>query len=326
MACGSKSAKVSKDTLAHLPKDATFVVGIRAGDILESDAWKKLVVPKTAGNEDFQKFLACAPWSKVDLVMVSGNIPAERATVIVKGLTRAQVQSCAEKIAKDDGETATIKNDGKLMSLKKSGDDDTMWIGWLSDTTLVVASGDAVDHDPAAQKALVEQRLAGKDGLDTNKAMMDLLASVKADTIFGAGDLSAFQTQVPGIKSIAGTIEVSGGLKMHLRVGFTDAKVATNNSKRAEGFVGMVKLKPEIAWIADRVKISTDDTFAVAKIDLSADDLGKLAGMADKFPLPFARRRERPVPPMGINPHQAPAPDMAPPPGQAPAQAAPATP
>ncbi|HUS66017.1 MAG TPA: hypothetical protein VMZ28_15800, partial [Kofleriaceae bacterium] len=260
---------------AVFPGDSQLLVGVNFGALRASPMWAKSKDQVEAGLPPELKALKAEcgfdPVSELQTVIFAGSPQKEEAVLVVKGLKRATIKTCIDKMAAK-GEKVSVTEEGNIASFNFDGEPATG--AWMDDTTLVLA--------PKKDKAYVEARLAGTSGLADTSPLMGLLKSVDTSaSIYFVADLTgAGALPVPGAKGAFGSLKISDGLALDAGGRFDTADNAKGAHTMATQGLAMVKQKmPPLAKYADKAKLSQKDNDVILQLSLSEAELTELQGM-----------------------------------------------
>lgn len=286
------SGEASKETMALLPEDANVFFGARLSELSESKLWKDYVAPQLADDEDYQDMVeACGKdlIPELESVVGAANTETEMLSVVLRGITRAELETCSEN---SEGDNAfTLSDEDELVVFTDSEGDKT-YMHWIDDDSVLVAgpTDDANEDDEAAQKQALLDRLAAEESLADNETMMELIGDLDTgDSLYAAAIVESIAgNPLAGEwQSAAGSVDVSDGVTIDVRAGFSSAEVAEEFSKKADAVIGMAVMKPELEWIPDLVELSVEETFIVGNAELSEEDVGKLEELVESGAIPL---------------------------------------
>jgi len=274
----------AKTSFGVFPKESEFVVGFNGDSLRKSGLYKQfspMLEGALAKEKEYQTFKdTCGfdPVSKIESVILGGSMNGDDGVVVVKGFNRGEAKSCAEKMAKKEGEDVKIEEDGKLMKVTNKGE--VMWFGWLDDNTVVTGAGGEGDGG----KAWVEGRMAGKDGLDTNADMTALLKQVdSAGTLWFVAkpkDNSKMAMMGPPPSALFGTILLTAGLKADVGIRYGKPEEASSFVEQSKQMMTAMASDPTTKMIADKTKMEAKGNDAIIQLELSEEELGKVVAMA----------------------------------------------
>lgn len=272
-----------KSAFALFPKETNMVVGINLGQISASQLYKQFIEPKIKAEADkeFAEFKAeCGfdPMTTIKSIVIGGVMDnnmepdEDKMLMVIKGVTRDQAVSCAEKMAKKEDSEVEITQEGNFTKVVNKEKGKTMWVAWLDDSTMALSGEE--------DKAYLEKRISGADGVDQNKDLMDLLGN----TDQSAGIWLAVQkpegAESPGgveFKGAFASVNLSGGLKV-------DAGIRQGSPDEAKQTVGQATQMLEQAKAQagpfgkylSKIEISANNADVIAKVSMSDAELQEI--------------------------------------------------
>lgn len=279
-AAGAQAAVPSKTGFAVFPGDSQFVVGVNLASARSSGLWAKYKdkVEAQMASEFAELREACGidPIGQVQTIIVAGKQGGggePDAVVVMKGLQRASLKTCGEKMAAKEGKKLTVTEEGNLANYVV--DDKNIWAAWLDDSTVVIA--------PEKDKAYVSARAAGEGGLAEGSAVMALLKSVDTSAaIYFAADTAMMGPQaamMQGAKGIFGSLKLTDGLALDAGLRFDTPDNAKKMTEMVNQQVGAMKgqLPPQFKTLVEKAVIKQVDKDMVLQLSLSGAELEQLA-------------------------------------------------
>ena len=279
-AAGAKAAVPSKTGFAVFPGDSQFVVGVNLASARSSGLWAKYKdkVEAQMASEFAELREACGidPIGQVQTIIAAGKQGGggePDAVVVMKGLQRASLKTCGEKMAAKEGKKLTVTEEGNLANYVV--DDKNIWAAWLDDSTVVIA--------PEKDKAYVSARAAGEGGLAEGSAVMALLKSVDTSAaIYFAADTAMMGPQaamMQGAKGIFGSLKLTDGLALDAGLRFDTPDNAKKMTEMVNQQVGAMKgqLPPQFKTLVEKAVIKQVDKDMVLQLSLSGAELEQLA-------------------------------------------------
>lgn len=279
-AAGAQAAVPSKTGFAVFPGDSQFVVGINLASARSSGLWAKYKdkVEAQMASEFAELREACGidPIGQVQTIIAAGKQGGggePDAVVVMKGLQRASLKTCGEKMAAKEGKKLTVTEEGNLANYVV--DDKNIWAAWLDDSTVVIA--------PEKDKAYVSARAAGEGGLAEGSAVMALLKSVDTSAaIYFAADTAMMGPQaamMQGAKGIFGSLKLTDGLALDAGLRFDTPDNAKKMTEMVNQQVGAMKgqLPPQFKTLVEKAVIKQVDKDMVLQLSLSGAELEQLA-------------------------------------------------
>jgi hypothetical protein len=287
-ASGGKSSADAKAAFGLFTKNTTMVGGVNLAQLTGSDLYKKfkpMIDSQMASGEMQELKDKCGidVMSTVKSIIIGGEAgpdmepKKETMMMVIKGIERSKAEECGKKME----EGATVEQDGNFTKVTTQ-DGETKWYGWLDNTTVVVA--------PKMDKAALEARMAGKDGMDTNAEMMAIVGNTDqtASLWFAAAPAGGIQSPpdspvTANLKAAFGSVKVSSGVSLDVgaRTGSGDEA-----SKLKSDLEGKIKeMKPMVDMMGagkfvDKLKLSTSGSDMLAKLSLSGSDIDELQKLA----------------------------------------------
>ncbi len=282
---GSPGALAPADVLSHFPADTEIVISFNVAGLTGSSMWKQYgeAAMANASKElgEFKDTCGFDPITTLKSMHVGINsAKSDDPVLIVNGFARGTLMDCAKKMSEKEGEKVKITEDGKFTVL--TGDDGTTAVAWINDTTLIVVP-------KKNDKAYLQARLDGKDGLKGNTAFTATAAKAKQGApIWFAGNFAEGSPAASGMgamgaapKGFYGSIGFSDGIDFALGMSFADAAAAEQTLGMAKSMLPMAKgpLGPA-GDILDKLQLATKDADMTIGLKLTDADVEKLKGAA----------------------------------------------
>lgn len=290
-ASGGKESADAKAAFGLFPKTTTLVGGLNVAQITGSGLYKKfksqLDGQMNSGEmKDLQDKCGIDVRTAVKSVVMGAEAgpdmepKEETVMLVVKGISRAKAVECGKKM----DENATVEEDGKFTKVTREGK--THWYGWLDDSTVVVA--------PKMDKAAMEARMAGKDGMDGNADMMAIVGNTDqtAGIWFAMAPAGGIKAPAGGgpmkmpdanFKAAFGSIGFSSGVKLDIGARTSSADEAGKVKKELDQSMTQLKAMADMmqmGGIAKKLKVSTSGADVVVKLSLSGGDIDQIAKLA----------------------------------------------
>jgi hypothetical protein len=281
-AAGAAAAVPAKTGFAVFPGDSQFVIGVNLASARSSGLWAKYKdkVEENLAKEFAELREACGidPIGQVQTIIAAGKPPAggagdPEAVVVLKGLQRATLKTCGEKMAAKEGKKLTVTEEGNLANYVV--DDKNIWAAWLDDSTVVVA--------PEKDKTYVSARAAGEGGLADGSPVMALLKSVDTSAaVYFAADTAAMgpgAAMMQGAKGLFGSLKLTDGLAIDAGVRFDTPDNAKKMTEMVNQQVGAMKgqLPPQFKTVVEKAVIKQVNNDMVVQLSLSGPELEQLA-------------------------------------------------
>lgn len=290
------SDEISKKTMSLLPKGADAVFGVHLADLTKSALWKEYIAPQIASDDDYKEMVAACgkdPLAEITSIVGAVDADADLIALVIKGVSHAEAEACG----KGSDDPFTLSKDGKLTVITNDKGEKA-YVQWLDDETVFFTGymDGPKKGDEAAQKQAVLDALGAKEGVADNAEMMKLLDGVDtSDTLYFATNAAGVpDNPMPGKwKTAVGSVDIGDGMELNVKAGFASAETATQLAAKAKALIGMAVMKPELAWIPEKVKISADGSSVVGSIKLSKEDFAKIEKLAEggALPIPGARAK-----------------------------------
>ena len=240
------------DDLGLLPVDSEAVFGINFEQIKGSGLWKQFVAPKLNGANlaPIEKFKAVCDFDPLaDLKSVAigmKNLGAGndgQGAVVIHGYDRKKASSCFDKnmgACEKDGAKCTVDGDVALVTTK---DGKKFAFTFVNDSTALMVIG-----PDAESKDKVKAVASGQTALKTSAAFVDLYNRLTTqDSLWMVinGTSAVFQkTPLPfKLKAVFGSLNITDGLTVDLRMRLGSADEATNTVSTYKGQLSNPQLK-----------------------------------------------------------------------------------
>jgi hypothetical protein len=271
------------DDLALIPMDSEAVIGVNFAQLQQSALWKQYVAPQLGKAPGFDKFKALCGFDPLDslksvamgLKGLGGSGNDASGTVVVHGYDKTKSMSCFDKDgvkeAEKDGTKVVIDGDVVMVTLK-----DGKHVGFTfvnNDTALAVVGPDASSKDSIKKVA------AGGSALRSSQAFVEMFQKINSqDTLWMVinGNSPAFSKMGSmGIKmkAIFGSLAVSDGLAVNMRLRLDSPDAASGMVSMAKGQLGQAK------QFFDKMDVSSDGPDVKFDVAMSKEKLTQLAGM-----------------------------------------------
>jgi hypothetical protein len=259
---GDKSSgSLGGDDFSLLPADAEVVMGVNAGQILQSGVWKQLAEPAfkkgSAGRRLAEMKEKCdldpmAAIKTLTFGLKDGGAGQPEGVIVVHGVDKTKGLACIDKMKEPSAE---VTRDGDVVMVKDHGS--TAAVTFVSDDTAVVVLG--AKANPAGVKSVI----AGNSGLKAVPAFADQYKKVNTSDswwfVVTGKQLDAAAAIGAKPKAVAGSLNVTDGLTADIKIVVDSAPVATqlaDGLKQKSQLVGAMVDKIDITSEADQVKIA----------------------------------------------------------------------
>lgn len=285
---GAGGASVSaSDDLSYLPVDSELVLGLNLGQVQQSSLWKQFVEPKLMSGEaqskisEFKAKCGYDPVTSVKAVSlgikdVAGDKPT--GVAVIHGLDKAKTWDCIEKtkdeLTKDGTE---MTRDGDLLLLKSKRGYRAA-VSFINASTAIAMLGD--NADAAGMKAVA----AGGSTLKSSPKFLEMYKKLNSsDSLWGLVNSKLLDKSPLPVKarSIFGSLNVTDGLAIDLRVQFENPDSATQAAGTLNG-----QAKQAQAYV-DKAEFTTDGAELHAVVVMSSQKLqalvSQLGGLLGAF-------------------------------------------
>lgn len=284
---GAAAAAVpSKTGFAVFPADSSLLIGINVAQARSSALWTKykavIEAALASKMDDVKGVCGWDPVTSISSVIFAGNPDTDKVVVVVKGLDRSKIKDCVPKMAEKKGKKITVTADGNLENWTTEGGKST-WVAWLDDSTAVLA--------PDQDKAYVQDRAAGKNGLTDSSEIMKLLKSTDtSSTIYGVVgsavlNKSGAGAQLQGAQGMFGSLKIDSGLSIDAGMRFDTADNAKKVTAMVKQQLDAVKgqLPPPFGQVAGKAVIKDVDKDMVVQLKLTEAEMQQLGQAAAQF-------------------------------------------
>lgn len=275
-AAGGANGAASGDDLALLPADSEVVLGINFGQVQQSALWKQLVEPKlmTGGAQtkiaEFKTKCGYDPMASVKSVSLgmksfAGSKPS--GVIVVHGFDKAKTLDCVEKnkdeMTKDGTE---VTRDGDVVVFKGPRGEQAAF-SFIDAGTAVVVVGET------ANAAGVKAVTGGGAALKSSPAFLEMYKKVNSrDSLWGLvnGKLLEKAPMPMKTRAVFGSLNVTDGLALDLRIQFEKPEDATQAASLANG-----QAKEATAYV-DKAEFTSDGAELHASVAMSSQKLQAL--------------------------------------------------
>ena len=278
---GSISGSVGDD-LALLPVDSEAVIGINFAQLSQSGLWKQYVAPKLASTPGLDKFKALCgfdPLASLKSIAIGmknlGGGGEPQGAIVVHGYDKSQAMSCFDKDgvkeAEKDGSKVTIDGDVVLVT-DKSGKQ--VGFTFVNDNTAIAVLG-----PDASSKDGVKKVASGGGALKSSPTFVEMFSKINTqDSVWMVinGQSPAFaKASAMGIKmkALFGSLNVTDGLTVDLRLRLGSPDEATNMVSMANGQLAQAK------QFFDKIDVKSDGSDVKFDIAMSKEKLQSMIGM-----------------------------------------------
>jgi len=269
--------------MALFPKDANMILGFNVASITSGSLFKEFAEPmiKKQSEGELTKIkekCGIDPMTSLKSVTVAMKMSStmepdeDHMFVVVSGIDRDKGEKCLEMMAKEEGEEVKLTRDGNLT---KAEGKETLWLGWIDNTTVVTGG-------PKVDKAGLEARMAGKDGLDGNKEMMNLIGKTNQSASMWMAMQKPEGAQAPMPMEFSGayaSVDTKSGLSINAGMLQASAEQAGKTVEMMKGQMEMAKQQAaamQMDKFVEKLVVESSDAFVVIKLDLTDTDVKEI--------------------------------------------------
>ncbi|HEX5063596.1 MAG TPA: hypothetical protein VFV99_29665 [Kofleriaceae bacterium] len=271
------------DDLSLLPADSEIVMGLNFAQLQQSALWKqfapKLMEKAASGLAEFKAACGFDPIEQIKSVSlgmkgVDGGKTPEGA-VVIHGLDKGKSMACIDKAKAEAAKKGSdITVDGEVFTVKDKNGQLTAWTFVGGDTLLGVLG-------PSASKDTVLAAAKGGSALKTSQTFVDMYSKINTKEslwllINGNAPFMA-KAASAGVKpkAVFGSVNVTDGLTVDLRIRLATPDEATNLVKMMQGQTN----NPQVKQMFDKFDVTADGADAKIAIAMSNQKLQQLIGM-----------------------------------------------
>lgn len=283
------------DPLGFLPVDSEIVLGLDVDQLRKSTFWPPIAAKlSTAGGSEldtFKQICNVDPMASVHSITL-GIKNVKQTTpdgvMVVSGLDRAALMACMEKAAKTADSRTSIQNGIVVITGAKSTGGTGLGATAANDSTVAFAFVDASTVvgviGPTASRTQLQAVLAAGTPLRSSPAFNALIKLTNLEASLWTmmnGNSSVFD-QAAGMlgsrpKAAFGSVNVTSGVAMDMRLRLEDAARATQLQQMISGQVGMARA------MFTKLDVTTDDAdlvISVSMTDAQITQILQLAGVS----------------------------------------------
>jgi len=271
------------DDLSLLPADSEIVMGLNFAQLQQSALWKqfapKLMEKAASGLAEFKAACGFDPIEQIKSVSlgmkgVDGGKTPEGA-VVIHGLDKGKSMACLDKAKAEAAKKGSdITVDGDVFTVKDKSGQLTAWT-FVSGDTLVGVLGASASKDAVVAAA------KGGSALKTSQTFVDMYSKINTKEslwllINGNAPFMA-KAASAGVKpkAVFGSVNVTDGLTVDLRIRLATADEATNLVKMVQGQTN----NPQVKQMFDKFDVTNDGADAKIAIAMSNQKLQQLIRM-----------------------------------------------
>lgn len=275
-------AMASGDDLSLIPADSDVVMGLNFAQLQKSALWKKFVEPqmmkgdfqaKFAEFKDKCGFDPMAAVTSVSLGMkgIGKGASNPDGVVVVHGPDKAKTVACLTKMKPEIEKDGTkLTEAGGVYVFEKDGKSVAMT--HTNDNTLAIVVG--ANGNANGIKAVT----GGTSALKTSPAFVDMFSKIKTGDslwLLANGNSPIFdKASALGVKpkAVFGSVNVTDGLTLDLRIRLNTPDEAKNLANMVEG------QKKQAAAMFDKFDVGTETADLKVSIAMSTQKLEQLVG------------------------------------------------
>jgi hypothetical protein len=256
-----------------LPGNADMVLGMNILQLRSSQLFVELLpwIKEAYGDSLGRLESECGidPFTAVHAVTIAGRVGSSSDVMVVaRGLERPVLVRCLSRVDSGQGKAVEIVQDGAITHVRQS--DESMWLGWLDDRTLVVGL--------ETGRAQLEERMRGAGGMAGNPAMMELIGKVATESGLWLAIVQSPDNPgaVPApIRALYATVTVVGGLEINGAVRVTDAQQARSLADMMRSQLQSMSGSPLGTYLA-RIEIAASDSDILMRLVLDDEEVTDL--------------------------------------------------
>lgn len=281
-AASGGAAFAAADDLSLLPADSEMVMGLNFAQLQQSALWKqyapKLMEKAASGLAEFKAACGFDPMEQIKSVSVGmkgvdGGKPD--GAVVIHGLDKGKSMACIDKAKAEAAKNGTeISVDGDVFLVKAKGGESSAWT-FVNGDTLLGTLGAAASKDGVLAAA------KGTSALKTSQAFVEMYSKINTKEslwllVNGNAPFMA-KAASAGVKpkAIFGSLNVTDGLTLDLRIRFASADEATQLVNMAKGQTD----NPQVKQMFDKLDVTSDGADAKIAVAMSNQKLQQLIGM-----------------------------------------------
>ena len=285
-ACKKESGEVSKETgaaLNYMPADTKMVFGINPSALAKAPVLAKYKdqLLQSAPPEFAEMQKECGIDVTKDFSSVVVGVAGENkmAVVINGNFKKDQIEACLKKAAEKEGETLTIKDEGKLRVYTGADPSEAIYAHWLGDGSVVLSPAEM------GGAAVLNAVLGGTKLAEDTSAMKMVKATKTTAEVWAAGNVDPSMTggmPVGEVEGFALTVEASDTLDVKILANFSSDEQANQAETAMRMGLAMAEGSPmtkPFLPIIKKVKIELDGKAVKAGVSLTAADLDQLANL-----------------------------------------------
>ncbi|HTE54650.1 MAG TPA: hypothetical protein VK698_27540 [Kofleriaceae bacterium] len=291
---GAQAALPAKTGFAVFPATSSFIGGVNFASLRSSalfTLYKPQIDAAMASSEMAEFKAACGfdPLTQIQSLVFGGDVQGKEVVLVAKGVGRAQIKTCGEKLSATKGKKFVSTDEGNLT--KYDVDNETVWAAWLDENTVVFS--------PEKDKDFVAKRATGDAGLAEGAEVMGLLKNVdtSATLYIVAGSAALAQSpataMVPGVKGFFASVKLGEGLDVDAGIRFDTPDNAKKMTDMAQQQIAALKGQQVpaqmagIIKIAERAEIKQNANDMLIQLKISNQELKELGAVVQQMGAAF---------------------------------------
>lgn len=275
-------SNASADDLALLPADSEVVLGFNFAQLQQSALWKefapKIKEKMAASMAEMKAACGFDPLDSVKSFSIGMRGLGEGTpdgVLVVHGPSKTAVMACSDKLKAEAAKNGSEVNfDGDVITVKdKTGN--TTALTFVNDTTMIGVIG------AKGTKEGVKAAAAGNSGLKSSATFMDMYSKIKPSQsmwmLMNGNSPALSKASSMGVKpkAVFGSLNVTDGLAVDVRVRLGTPEEATQLANMAKGQTGNAQVKA----MFDKLEVTTEGSDAKIAVAMSSQKLHALIGM-----------------------------------------------
>ncbi|NVB79190.1 MAG: hypothetical protein HOV81_12385 [Kofleriaceae bacterium] len=270
------------DDLSLLPADSEMVMGLNVAQLQQSALWKQFgpkLMEKAAGSvAEFKAACGFDPFEAIKSVSFGmKNLDAQpEGSVVIHGLDKTKSMACMDKVKAEAAKKGTeVTVDGDVVTVKEQAGGTTV-MSFVNNDTLLGVVG------PNASKDTLLAAAKGGSTLKTSPTFVTYYSKINSkDSLwFLVNGNAPFMAKaasagVGKMKAVYGSLNVTDGLTVDLRINFSSPEEATQLVTLAKGQTN----NPQVKSMFDKLDVTADGADAKFAVAMSNAKLQQLIGM-----------------------------------------------
>ncbi len=276
-------SEANASDLALLPVDSEMVIGLNFAQLQQSALWKQFspkLMDKISSNlADFKALCGFDPMDSFKSMAMGmknlGGGGTPDGAIVVHGPDKAKMMACFDKSKADASKKGTeMTVDGDVV-LVKNKDGTTAAFTFVNDSTMVGVIG------AKGTKEGVMDAAKGASALKSSATFVDMYSKINTGDslwmLINGNSPALAKAGAMGVKpkAIFGSLNVTDGLTMDVRIRMGTPDEAKSFVSMAQGQVG----NPQVKQMFDALDVTNDANDARISVKMSAAKLQALIGM-----------------------------------------------